>query len=120
MTKNFIFPSRILTLSVSNLPPPSISTIDNTVTKHTLTTTIVLVTLFTLRVKINFLLNPYFFLKHAKIYQLITYNTSRFEVLTVVLEKMQFFWDVTLCQLVKHYSISKNPAASIVRVQEQD
>jgi hypothetical protein len=53
-------------------------------------------------------------------YKLITYNTSMFKVLTVVLEKMQFFWDVTLCQLVKCYSISKNPAASIVRVQEQD
>jgi len=33
-------------------------------------------------------------------YQLITYNTLRFEVVTVVLEKMQFFWDVIPCQLV--------------------
>jgi hypothetical protein len=58
--------------------------------------------------------------KNKYTYHQITYNASRFEVLTVVLEKMQFFWDVTLCQLVKHYSISKKPAASTVRVQEQD
>jgi len=38
----------------------------------------------------------------------------------VVLEKMQFFWDVTLREMVKHYSISKMPAASTIRVQEHD
>jgi len=33
---------------------------------------------------------------------------------------MQFFWDVTLCQMMKQCCISEKPAAPIVGIQEQE
>ena len=38
----------------------------------------------------------------------------------MMLEEMQFFWDVTLCQMTKQYCISEKRAAPIVGVQVQE
>jgi hypothetical protein len=76
-----------------------------------LTNNIVLLILFILLVKICFLLNLYYFKTNRNTYHQITYNTSRTEVFTAVLLKRQFFWDVTLWQLVKQYRITEKPAS---------